>query len=393
MKDSKKFMEDLLTVYSPSGSEKDFSGNIEDVIFRYLDLSVSGSVEEPDRGDFLGLCPPDISDSYISRLSLSDLGGSKNTVITYGHGGKSILLSAHFDEVCMSVGEILDSGFIIPVNMGGFDRKVLPGLSVTVLSSIYDNGGDAQGLRCLPISGITQTNPIHVWAREENPGDPKCVNYSDTRIDIGCSSKEEVEELGVKVGDMICPTHASNIAFGSHKLYGNALDDKAGVWVVCEVMKRLKEAGIDEDEFTVYGALVSGEETGLRGIKTLVRSVDCQYSIDIDTTFGSDNGLLPSGKYGNNRLGDGPIITYGPDKDLELNRILESLAEKEGIRYQRCVSRAGGTDTDVIETNSTDCITTHIGLPTLSLHTPSETCDWRDLEGARDLILAWLKSL
>ena len=347
MTNEKKFMKELLDLYTPSGSEND-SEYPRELLSNYLNLTES---------------------KFADR---------KNQVYGLGQeNGTRVLISGHIDEICMVVGDITKEGYLIPYNMGGFDKKTLPGLSVAILSStseIYE--------------GIVQTNPIHVWAREKDAD--RAFDFHEVRIDVGCGSKEDVEERGIRVGDMICPLHKNNVEFGVNKVFGNSLDDKAGVWIMAQVLRECRD-NCSLNSIYLLGAACSGEETGLRGARTVAKNVNPDISIDIDVAPASDNGLLPTPKYPAIELGKGPVIVYGPDKDRELNLQLEEVAKDLGVEFQRSVARAGGTNTDILETFASNCKATLISIPCLSLHTPSETCDWRDIEGAVKIIVGWVK--
>ena len=94
-------------------------------------------------------------------------------------------------------------------------------------------------------------------------------------------------------------------------------------------------------------------------------------------------------KFGDIKLGKGPVIMYGHDKSRQLNEFLKKIAEGEKIPYQLEVAGAGGTNTDQIQLMAKNCLTTLISLPLTSMHTQNETCDWRDLGACVDLIISY----
>jgi endoglucanase len=217
-----------------------------------------------------------------------------NTAYSIGSGPLKVMFSAHIDEIAMSVGYITDSGFIIPKNMGGVDKKVLPGSAVLILREPNLES----------IEGVVHKNPIHIEYQEEKLKN-KVLDFDDFRIDIGAESKEEVETLGIHVGSPIVHGRIINLDFGSHRVHGNSLDDKAGVFVVSEVMERLAEyTGQVEwkQKYTVIGCACVGEESGLLGAHKAARQINPDISIDLDVLHAADTELYDKTKYGEIKL-------------------------------------------------------------------------------------------
>ena len=297
-----------------------------------------------------------------------------NTAFSVGNGPTKVMFSGHIDEICMSVGYITENGFLIPKNMGGVDKKVLPGSAVLILREPNLES----------IEGVVHKNPIHIEYQEVKLKN-KVLDFDELRIDIGAESKEEVETLGIHVGSPIVHGRIINLDFRSHRVHGNSLDDKAGVFVVSEVMERLAEyTGQAEwkQKYTVIGCACVGEESGLLGAHKAARQINPDISIDLDVLHAADTGLYEKTKYGEVKLGEGPVITWGQDKSRRLNKILGS----GGIKTQDGAERIGGTNTKEFYLETSDAETTLLSLPLLSMHTPIETMDWRDIEGAVELL-------
>ena len=73
-----------------------------------------------------------------------------------------------------------------------------------------------------------------------------------------------------------------------------------------------------------------------------------------------------------------------PEKSLRLNLALKEAAN--GFYQEEAGGRAGGTNTSNIQKFSEDCETTLVSIPNRSMHTRVETCDWRDVQGAVDMV-------
>ena len=297
---------------------------------------------------------------------------SGNLAFSVGRGETKLLLSGHIDEICMAIRGIQENGFIIPIQMAGLDKKVLPGSEVLLLNDNLN-----------VISGIVHKNPIHIEGSEKDQKD-MAISFEDLRIDIGVELREEVEKYGLHVGSPIINGRHINLEHGPNRLYGNSLDDKSGVYIVEEVMMKLMEGPDQEwkNKYTVIGLACTGEESGLLGAYRAAHQINPDISIDIDVIHASDTGQFDTKKYGDIKLGKGPVIEWGQDKSRRLNKILKSM----GIETQDGVSRIGGTNTKEFYLESADAETTLISIPLLSMHTPTETMDWRDINGAINLL-------
>ena len=63
-------------------------------------------------------------------------------------------------------------------------------------------------------------------------------------IDIGVSSKEEAEEAGVEVGNMVTPYSEFEVLTNDKYLTAKAFDNRYGCALAVEVLKRLKDENI-----------------------------------------------------------------------------------------------------------------------------------------------------
>lgn len=309
---------------------------------------------------------------YLERGCESDKFG--NVWFSYGHGQKKILLSAHIDEVYAVVTSISDDGMVSIGPAGGIDKKDLPASKVVFLK---DNG--------ILTGGIVIKNPIHIEYREETQD--KVLKFEDLKVDVGCDTREEVLNRGIHPGTPVLYERLCNFNFGKNRMYSNGLDDKIGVFVAEEIFRNLV-MGKDrdwEDEYTVVLLAATQEEVGCRGVCVAARQINPDISIDFDVTFATDGDMgLNKAKYGDISLGKGSVICYGPEKSLRLNLAIKEAAN--GFYQEEAGGRAGGTNTDNIQKFSDDCETTLVSIPNRSMHTRVETCDWRDVQGAVDMV-------
>lgn len=347
----KEMLKDLLEAYSPSSQES-------------LAISVWN--------DYCSKIPDTIH-SYSDKMG--------NSAWSWGNGKTKILLSAHLDEIALIVSSISEEGFVTMNQFAGVDKNVLIGSQIVLMSK--------KG----PVKAIAHSLPIHL--QHATKSDNKVTEIYEIKFDVGASSKKEVEDMGIFVGCLGVLDRNINLNFGnSGKFYGNALDDKIGVYTIFKV---LSDIANDEnykslkDEITLTILATTQEESGLRGAIRASRNINPDISIDIDVTHANDCKLFSGERFGNIKLGSGVVIEFGQDKSRYIANSLINLAEKNNVKYQTGVSRCGGTNTNAIELNTSDCETMLLSIPLLSMHTQNETMHWDDVNSTIDLIKLYLK--
>lgn len=296
--------------------------------------------------------------------------------------GKRIMISGHIDELAYIIVEVLDSGFARIARTSGEDKRVLPGSKLQVLC---DDGKS--------YIGVISSKPIHVATDKEYS---EVAEVSDFLLDLGCTNKEEVEGLGIRVGTLcVYPKGESQVEFGPGKdfVMGPGTDDKVGVYITSEVLRRMNGSkALEKNHITLFGAAMGQEETGLRGAKVCARKVNPEISIDIDVAPSTESDFgIPTSKYGKVELGKGVVIEYGPGKSRRLGDLFVKICKEKEIPYQIGVGRAGGTNTAAIQEWSEDCETMLLSIPNRSMHTPVEVVCWTDIEACINLITAYLE--
>ena len=152
-------------------------------------------------------------------------------VIAFRKGEKraktSLMLDAHMDEVGLMVTDITDDGLLRFSPVGGIDRRVLPGKTVTVGENT---------------PGVIGVKPIHLLESDERE---KSVPMKDLYIDIGAGSRREAEEH-VLPGDAAAFDSVFDDSEGLVK--SRALDDRAG----CALLIGLLRDGLPCDATFVF---------------------------------------------------------------------------------------------------------------------------------------------
>ncbi|MEB3816842.1 MAG: M42 family peptidase, partial [Desulfurococcales archaeon] len=109
------------------------------------------------------------------RVWVDDVG---NLFLDMGGSGDTLLVAAHMDELGLVVTNIFEDGLLSFRKMGGIDDRILPGQHVVIMG------------RKGPVEGVIGITPPHLQFERE----PKVIPWHELRIDVGASSREEVED-------------------------------------------------------------------------------------------------------------------------------------------------------------------------------------------------------
>ncbi len=294
-----------------------------------------------------------------------------------GEGQLNLMLAGHLDEVGFVVSRITDEGFVYIKPVGGWYSQVVLAQKFRITTR--------QGTKVLAVSGSTPPHILTVDERKEP------VKLEDIYLDLGVNNKEEVLSLGVNIGDMITPdidfTHMNN----SDYLMGKAFDNRVGCYIVCEVMKRLKN---EKTAANIYGVGTTSEEIGLRGAKTVTNYVKPDVAIAIDTTI---DASVPNT---NNRVeaksGKGPVVLIMDASIIAhvgLRNYLLDLAEELNIDVQSDFLSGGGTDAGAIHLQGSGVVALSFAIATRYLHSHTSMINYQDVEKAIDLITEFTRRI
>jgi endoglucanase len=288
--------------------------------------------------------------------------------------GLRVMLAGHCDQIGLLVTHIDSDGFLYVQPIGGWDPQQLIGQRLTVWS--------AQG----PVPGIIARKPIHLLTDEERKQVPK---LKDLWLDIGAKNKDEASEL-VRVGDPI------TLELGYRELrnklaYSPAMDDKTGLWVAMEALRRASQQKLN---CALFAVSTVQEEIGLRGAKTSSFGIDPQVGIAVDVTHATDCPTIDKKQEGDVRLGAGPVIYRGPNMNpVVVDRLIEAAKARE-IPYQLAASgRATGTDANTMQINRGGMATGLLSIPNRYMHSSVELISLDDIDRAADLLAEFVVKL
>ena len=283
-----------------------------------------------------------------------------------------IMLAGHMDEIGFMVKQITPEGFIKFIPLGGWFDQVLLGQRVIVQSSKGD------------VVGVIGAKPPHLLSAEDRE---KVVKRKDMYIDIGASSKDQVEKAGIKLGDPIIPRADFVELAGGLTYLSKAFDDRVGTALVISTLQELQNK---EHPNTVYGVATVMEEVGIRGATTSVRAVDPDIAIVLESDIAGDvPGINPDES--SIKLGQGPtVILYDARMipNLRFRDLVLETAEHIGVPMQLSTIEGGATDGAAIHLHGIGVPTIVIGVAARHIHSHSSIIHRHDYDNAAKLLTA-----
>ncbi len=315
-------------------------------------------------------------ESFVDEIITDKLG---SVAFKLNGDGPKVLLAGHTDEVGFIISSITKEGFLTFNQLGGLWDQVLLAQKVIIRGKKGD------------VIGIIASKPPHIIPQEERK---KVVIKKNMFIDIGVCSKEEVEEVGIRVGDPVVPWSPFQTLHDGKVAMGKAFDDRIGAFVIMEAMRRIKEQDNHHPNI-IIGAATVQEEVGLRGAQTIAQTVNPDVAIVLEVDIAGDvPGIKPHEAA--TRMGEGPgMITY--DRSMipnqELKEFVLGIASQAQIPIQLSQMAGGGTDAGRIHVNSSGCPSVVLTVPTRHIHSHIGLLSLKDTENMIRLLVELLKKL
>jgi endoglucanase len=310
----------------------------------------------------------------LGELSQDKIGSvicKKNAGSAGRNGGPRVMLAGHMDEIGFMVKHITEEGFLRFLPLGGWFDQVLLGQRVI----IQTRNGD--------VVGVLGAKPPHLLPQEERS---KVVQKKEMYIDIGATSKAEVEAAGVRPGDPVIP-RADFVPLASGKTYlSKAFDDRVGVAMMISVLQALQ--GQDHPN-SLYGVATVQEEVGLRGATTSVRGIDPDVALVLESDIAGDvPGIKP--EESSVKLGKGPSMLLYEARMIpnsKFRRLILETAQELGVPLQLSYIEGGSTDGGPIHLHNTGVPTAVIAVPARHIHSHSSIIHRDDYDNAVKLIV------
>jgi endoglucanase len=264
---------------------------------------------------------------HVDSITTDSLG---NLIAHIEGSGPTVAIAAHMDEIGFMISFIeAKTGFLRIHPLGGFDPKTLIAQRVVVHTATKD------------LIGCIGSKPIHVMTEEERT------------------------------------------------ISGKALDDRSGLYIAVEAVKRAKKIACD-----LYVIGTTQEEVGLRGARVAGFAVHPQIAIALDVTVAVDTPGTPD-EQRITELGKGVAIKLSDSSSIshpKLVQAMREIAEKEKIPYQMEILPRGGTDAGTLQQAREGAAVITLSLPSRYVHSVVETAHRKDLEAAINLLAAFLET-
>ncbi len=291
--------------------------------------------------------------------------------------GPRVMITAHGDEIGFTIRHITEKGFLTLGPIGGSDVAIARGRRITILGDKGD------------VPGVIGNTAIHLRKKP----DERVPAWEELYVDVGCRSRQEVRDRGLRVGQMaVYAEPPFELAPGL--LVGRALDNRIGGWILLRVLQELCREELRPNAKIIALNTVQ-EEIGGNGARMAGHRLRPDLAIVLDVTHATDAPGIDVNQHGEVKLGEGPVLTHGTANHPGLVRQLMNAAQASQIAIQHEASNPRGTSTD-----TDDIFWLHSGIPSAlvavplrSMHSPVEVACLADAEMCARLLVSFLRSL
>ena len=288
-----------------------------------------------------------------------------------------VLLAGHIDEIGLQVTHADKSGLLYFGGIGGWDPQVLVGQRVRVLGAKGD------------VAGVIGRKAIHLIEPKERD---KAVKVKKLWIDVGAGSREELKELGVRVGDPAV-LDAGMVRLAGDRVASRAIDNRVGAFVVLEALRLVAER---EGRAGAVAVATAQEEIGYSGggARASAFGLSPDVALVVDVTHATDVPEVEKSEVGDHSLGGGPVLTRGSVTHPLVFELLAEIAEERDIPYTiQAAPLRTATDADAIHLARGGVPTGLVSIPNRYMHSPSEMVAVSDLFHAAELLAAFVERL
>ncbi|MCB0408584.1 MAG: M42 family metallopeptidase [Flavobacteriales bacterium] len=280
-----------------------------------------------------------------------------------------VAIAAHVDTLGAIVSGIKADGTLAFSLLGGLSLTGAEGEYVKIIThdeKVY--------------TGTILLNNPSVHANNEKEKTQRSIKSMHVRVDEEVYSKEDVEKLGINVGDIIC-VDVKYQELKSGYIKSRFLDNKAGCYVLFELAKKLKEQGKQapvEIFFSNYEEVGHGGTVG--------------YSDSIEELLVIDMGVLGDDCEGNEVSCSICAKDSSGPYDYKFRKRLVDLAQKNNIPYKVDVYPFYGSDGSAALRAGNDFRVGLIGMGVAASH-GTERTHVKGIEATIDLCLAYISDL
>ncbi len=269
-------------------------------------------------------------ETIFNNLGINTYRTNKNALIATikgKHTDREVTLSAHIDTLGGMVKEIKSNGRLKLFQVGGYVWSTIEGEYCTIETS---NGEKYTG------TILTTKASSHVHGNETTKLE-RNENTMEIRIDENVNSIEDVEKLGIAVGDYIFFDPRTTVTESGY-IKSRHLDDKAGVASLLGIAKYLVDNNITP-KYTTNFFISNYEEVGHGASASLPEKTFEFLAVDM--------AAPGEGQTSNEHSVTICAMDSTGPYDLELRKRLIDLAEKNNIDYKVDIYPYYGSDGSV----------------------------------------------
>lgn len=277
--------------------------------------------------------------------------------------GPVLMISAHSDEIGALVKSIQPDGMLRIERVGGLIESLAIGRHVRI-----------RGHR-----GVIGVKAGHIQTADERGRAP---SFRELYVDMGFDSAEEVEALGIRVGDAMAYDEPMERLANPDRVSGKALDNRVSCAVLVKLAERLRNAPLG---CTLYCVVTVQEEVGLRGARMAAHRLDPDAAIVVDTV---PSGGTPDVDFHRDlrmRIGRGPVLALasaggsaGHLHNPAMRDFLREVADEAGVALQEALFYGGTSDASAVHLVRDGIPTGVVNIARRYSHSPVETLDLND---------------
>lgn len=313
--------------------------------------------------------------TFAEHVEITQVG---NVIAKVGGSGPRLIVLAHGDELGLNVKSITDNG-LLHIWPAAADRRGRPpywynpvNSRVTVLADHGDVDGQLVYASGHVVGGANQKSNFE---------------WNDWFVDLGHSTREQVEALGIHPGTRIAinvPTRRLG-----DTVIGKAMDDRAPLAVATSLAERVD---VDKLNYELWVASSIQEENGLIGASSIADYADFDLGIALDVGLCGD---VPGTSVANHPsvLRGGPIVVHQDSTANYSARMCRAVVEagrQRGLTVQQAVFQNYGSDGSALLKRGIETIL--LTMPTRYTHSPNEMVTESDCVACVDLMIAFLEA-
>jgi putative aminopeptidase FrvX len=254
------------------------------------------------------------------------------------------------------------------------DLRLVPGQWVLIMTE--------KGL----IPGVFCVKTAHLAGPE---GKNRIPTYEEVFLDIGAKNVEDIQELGINIGDPVI--YAAPVEkLLNHHVSGKSMDDRVGLVVLLRVLAQFVKVPKTKRPTITFVSTVM-EEMGAKGAAVVARDLDLDAVVVLDIGLADDHPGT-KGETGI-ALGKGPIVVIKDNAIHYSHDFIQSIiktAETEKIPIQRAVFYSYMTDG--LQFAAQGQIVAVLAVPCRYSHSSFETVNLLDVDMTIHLLMKLLTS-